>query len=189
MHPQAFSYAAKALAAEGIKGKRILEIGSLDVNSTEQGLSLRDFCDSALMYWGIDEQDGPGVDQAATAAKYDGKGKFDIVISTEALEHTPEPRDILDCAWRALKPGGVLVLTCAGPGRAPHNCDGGAWAGVEHYANIEPDALRGWLADGGWRHIAVEYNDVTRDVYATATKLSGEQTGHSASRARRSPSQ
>src|SRR5262245_60753025 len=102
MHPPAFAYATKALAAEGVKGKSILEIGSLDVNSTEQGLSLRTFCDSAALYHGIDEQDGPGVDNVMGAADYDGEGAFDIAISTEALEHTPEPREILECAWRAL---------------------------------------------------------------------------------------
>lgn len=172
MHPAAYAYVSQALIAEGVKGKRILEIGSLDVNSTEQGLSLRMLCAAAGRYHGIDEQDGDGVDQVASAADYDGKGVFDIVISTEALEHTPEPRDILDCAWRALRSGGALILTAAGPGRPAHNCDGTPWSGAEHYANIDPAVLSAWLKDAGWIEYDVTYNDVAKDVYATATKPS-----------------
>ncbi len=168
MHPSAYNYTVRQLIAIGISGKRILEIGSLDVNSTEQGLSLRALCEGASAYIGIDEQIGLGVDVVCSARDYDGKAVFDIAISTEALEHAPDPTEIIACAWRALRLGGVLLLTAAGPERAPHNCDGTGWSGVEHYANIEPAQLRAWL--DGWDDVRVEHNVSLGDVYAYARK-------------------
>jgi len=172
MHPAAYNYATKALASVGTAKKRILEIGAIDVNATEQGLSLRDFCASAKEYWGIDTQDGPGVDDAVSAADYDGKEAFDICLSTECMEHTERPLDVIECAYRALKPGGVLIITAASTNRQPHNCDGTAWAGVEYYANIEPGQLERWLEAGGWVDVSIEHNAVAGDVYAQATKPS-----------------
>jgi SAM-dependent methyltransferase len=168
MHPAAHQYIVKQLLTIGISNKRLLEIGSLDVNSSEQGLSLRALCESAADYIGIDEQIGLGVDVVVSACDYNGKGRFDLVISTEALEHTPHPEEIIECAWRALKPGGALLLTAAGPERQPHNCDGTAWAGAEHYANINPDQLSVWLAD--WEVAEVLHNPGAGDVYARAVK-------------------
>jgi SAM-dependent methyltransferase len=170
MHHAAYAFTLRALLASGVAGKAILEIGSLDVNSTEQGMSLRDLCTDAERYLGIDEQIGLGVDVVASARDFDGAHAFDIAISTEALEHTLEPREILDCAHRALKAGGLLVLTAAGPGRPAHNCDGGPHTGVEHYANIEPNLLMAWLQAGGWADVRVEENTIARDVYATARR-------------------
>lgn len=145
----------------------ILEIGSLDVNSTEQGLNLYTLFPGA-QYTGIDIADGPGVDIVSSAADYDGKGAYDLVISTEAMEHTPRPLDIIECAWRALEPGGVLLLTAAGPGRERHNCDGGAYTGTEWYQNIDPGQLRGWLVD--WEDVEVIHSPSAGDVYACAVK-------------------
>jgi SAM-dependent methyltransferase len=48
---------------------------------------------------------------------YDGKllpfeaGTFDTVISTEVLEHTPEPAALVAEMARVLRPGGTLILT------------------------------------------------------------------------------
>jgi SAM-dependent methyltransferase len=142
-------------------------VGSLDVNSSEQGLSVRDLCREASAYIGIDQQDGPGVDIVCSARDYASATPFDVVISTEAMEHTPDPQSILDCAWRSLVPYGLLVLTCAGPGRTPHGCSGGA-VGDEYYQNIDPASLRVWLRD--WDDVTIVENQDMHDVYATAVK-------------------
>ena len=41
-------------------------------------------------------------------------GSFDVVLSTEVIEHTPEPAHALPELARMLKPGGRLVLTTPG---------------------------------------------------------------------------
>jgi SAM-dependent methyltransferase len=160
----------RALISAGIHDKRILEIGSLDVNSSEQGLSIRALCDDAAVYVGIDERDGAGVDIVSSAADYIPDALFDIAITTEALEHTPDPESITECAWRSLAPGGLLIVTVAGPGRTPHGCDGGA-VGDEYYKNVSAFELRAWLMD--WTSVRIEENAAAHDVYCVAMKPKG----------------
>lgn len=169
MHPSAFAYIKAHTPADAA---RVLDIGSLDVNSSEQGLSLRALFPDAD-YHGIDTQKGPGVDEVCAAADYDGKGRFDLVISTEALEHAERPQDIIECAWRALAPGGMFLLTAAAPERAAHNCNGTGWDGKEWYANIEPEQLKAWLAD--WDDVEVVHAPSVGDVYARALKPKGKR--------------
>jgi SAM-dependent methyltransferase len=152
----------------GVEDKRVLEIGSLDVNATEQGLYIRDLCEGCAAYHGIDEHEGHGVDEAVGAADYNGKGKYDIVITTEALEHAARPEDIIECAQRALRPGGLLIVTAAGEGRQAHDCDGGVYRGVEPYKNVTRSMLEAWLEE--WDVVQVAENTEAHDIYATARK-------------------
>jgi 2-polyprenyl-3-methyl-5-hydroxy-6-metoxy-1,4-benzoquinol methylase len=40
-----------------------------------------------------------------------GEGKFDAIVSAEVIEHLYSPRDLTQCAFKLLKPGGTLVVT------------------------------------------------------------------------------
>lgn len=166
MHPQAFGYVAPRLVA--LAPKRVLEIGSADINSTAQGLSLRTLLPDATWH-GIDANDGPGVDEVASAADYRTRRTFDAVVSTEAMEHAARPEDIIECAARYLVPGGVLLLTAAAPERAPHGADGGPVQTGEHYGAISPAALKTMLADG-WADVEIAHNPAAGDVYARAVR-------------------
>ena len=98
---------------EYFRGKRVLEVGSLDING-----SIRQFfkdCD----YTGLDVAAGPGVDVVCEGQKYDAPG-FDVVISCEAMEHNPYWAETLQNMIRLCKPGGLLVMTCATIGRPEH---------------------------------------------------------------------
>ena len=95
MHPSAYDFAVSALTEADIRGKRVIEAGSMDVNGT-----VRPHAETLgpASYTGIDMRDGPGVDQVMDAAEIPGRlGYFDTVISTEMLEHA---RD-----WQAELPG------------------------------------------------------------------------------------
>ena len=39
---------------------------------------------------------------------------YDIILSAQVLEHVPSPADYLAEAWKALKPGGTLILSTHG---------------------------------------------------------------------------
>lgn len=41
----------------------------------------------------------------------DANGRFDVVMSSDVLEHTPNPAGILALMVRALKPGGVILIS------------------------------------------------------------------------------
>lgn len=165
MHPAAYHYLAPRIVAQA--APRILEIGSLDVNSTVQGLVLRALAPGAAWH-GIDERAGPGVDVVASAADFRARTVFDLAISAETLEHAAQPQDVIACAWRALRAGGVLLVTAAAPERAPHGCDGGPVSPGEHYGAISADKLRDLLAD--WQDVEVQHNPSAGDVYAQAVK-------------------
>lgn len=100
---------------------RVVEVGSRDVNG-----SPRECFTSIDTYVGVDLEDGPGVDKVLdieSAHGVEGLGleEWDVVVSTEMLEHTPRPwRAVVNMA-ELLKPGGRLILTTRAPGFGIHN--------------------------------------------------------------------
>lgn len=156
MHPAAYQFVqdrAKSVSESSIK---VLEFGSYNVNG-----SVRELFPNAT-WLGVDSRRGPCVDVVADAATYEGELKsFDLVICCEVFEHTFVWPDIVKNAARHLKPGGLFIGTAAGPGRAPHGCNGGPFVeGVgEVYANVDPQALWQTLALYFVRHEV----DVLRD--------------------------
>ncbi len=96
-------------------GQRVLEVGSLCING-----SVRDLFDDSE-YTGIDLVPGPGVDQVIhVMGLMEPTNAFDVVVSTEALEHDRLWRDSLLRMFGLLKPGGLLLITCATDGRPEH---------------------------------------------------------------------
>lgn len=164
MHNQAYLYVERQAAALTLPaGARVLEIGAYNVNGTIRHLFPQKH------YHGIDAREGPGVDEAVRAQDFDGKGTYDVVVSAETLEHDSDPEGLIAAANKALKPGGVLILTAAGPERAPHSYDGSPeLPDGEHYKNVTPTALKGWLA--GWEDVVIERDEAAGDIYATARK-------------------
>lgn len=164
MHVQAHDFVARH--ARTVRPASVLEIGSYDVNG-----SVRPLFPSAIAYHGIDVVDGPGVDEVADAADWRAARTFDVVVTTEVLEHAPRWRDILRNAWDALAPGGMLLVTCATDPRPPHSAvDGWALRDGEWYENVSPAPLRelvhGWSAASWELEVALDRGD----LYARVTR-------------------
>lgn len=148
----------------------VLEIGSRNVNGTVRPLF------ECTNYLGLDIAPGPGVDVVADAATWrpeEAEGSwylqlFDLVVCTEVLEHTKDAAAICRTAHACLIPGGYLVLTAAGMGRAAHGADGGPKRIDEWYANVSPEQLRGWLRPFGT--VLIEDDERVCDVRALAIK-------------------
>lgn len=146
-HPEQMQFVAeaRALHPEHFRDAAVLEIGSLNING-----SVRQFFEDCR-YVGLDVVHGPGVDVACPAHLYQG-GPFDTVISCECLEHNPYWRETLARAVDMLRPGGLLVLTCAAgdrpehgtrrtsPGESGSTALGGLWA--DYYRNLNPEDIR-----------------------------------------------
>ena len=163
MHAEALWFVYSITDAMDVDGMHVLEIGSRCVNG-----GVRRLFGGCAEYVGIDREDGSGVGVVADAREYDGAGRFDLVISTEAMEHEPEPQAIVDCAWRALRSGGVFVVTAVGPGRAAHGCDGQPLLEGEHYAPITKVRMRDMLR--GWGNVKTWSFPAHGDVYAAAVR-------------------
>lgn len=120
MHASVIDFLKAHLSVEEISGKRVAEIGSQDVNGTPRPVVLP-FKPAA--YIGVDSASGPGVDVVADAGALGtrfGDGSFDVVISTELLEHVEDWRLIVGQLKAILKPGGILLVTTRSPGFPYH---------------------------------------------------------------------
>lgn len=107
---------------------KVLDVGSLDINGNNRYLF--DHC----TYTGIDIGAGPNVDIIAPVHEYEKtvnsflskikRGffnvQYDVVISCEMLEHDKYWEKSLRAMYKLLRPGGLLIITAAGVGRAPH---------------------------------------------------------------------
>ena len=114
------SFGAINLKPEEVKGKRVIEVGSYDVNG-----SLRSLVESyyPAEYIGVDIAEGPGVDvisKAEDILERFGKESFDIVISTELLEHVLDWRKSIHNIKNICKPGGIILITTASYGCPYH---------------------------------------------------------------------
>lgn len=146
----------------------VLDIGGRDVGGTWGG-SVRGLFPGATTYHVLDIEAGPDVDYIADASTWAPPRTYDMAVAVECFEHTHRWPQICGTAFRALVPGGRLVATMAGPGRAPHGALGGPTPGPgEWYANVDPDDLMSVLKDQGWVDITVDQTG--RDVRAVATK-------------------
>lgn len=95
--------------------KKVLDIGSYDLNGTNSYL----FENSEVL--GLDIEEGPGVDIACEAQKFDAPDEsFDVVVSSECWEHNPYYKESIQNAVRMLKSGGFMLFACATTGRPVH---------------------------------------------------------------------
>lgn len=104
---------------EMVTGKRVLEIGSQNVNG-----SPREIIEpmGPKEYVGIDIQEGPGVDIVMdfSSPPFIELG-FDLVISTETMEHCADWRGFVANLKRVCNQETVLIVTTRSPGFGFHN--------------------------------------------------------------------
>ena len=97
---------------EEFNGRRVLEVGSKYLNGSVRPL-IENFC-STREYVGVDIEAGKFVDVILPAEKlveYFGPESFDVVISTELLEHVQNWRLVINNMKSVLKRGGYIYIT------------------------------------------------------------------------------
>lgn len=163
MHDEAFAWVYAHCTSEPVE---VLDIGGRNVNG-----SIRDLFPGATRYIAVDIREGDGVDVVADAATWVPDQEYDVVVSTETFEHTDVWPQICNTAFKALKSGGKLVLTMAGPGRPEHSAvDGGPLRPDEYYGNVDGQDLRDALEAVGFKQVVIDCRVSPADTRAVATK-------------------
>lgn len=104
-------FVEKVLKEEDVKGRRVLEIGALNVNGSVRP-SIERF--GPAEYIGVDMVEGSGVDLVCRAEELAARfapGRFDLVVSTEMLEHVRDWRRVISNMKALLEEGGILLIT------------------------------------------------------------------------------
>jgi len=104
-------FAAKNLNKEEIIKKKVLEVGSYNING-----SIRPLIESwkPKEYIGVDIIRGVGVDficDANNLIEKFGKNSFDVVIATEVLEHVKDWKRVISNIKNVCKPNGIILIT------------------------------------------------------------------------------
>ena len=184
MHPEArlfVEYCARVFKDHFVgASSSVLDVGSGDINGNNSI-----YFEKCASYVGCDVVPGPNVHVVSPCHLLEyPPGSFDVVISTECLEHDMHYRESLIKITELLRPGGLLIITCATTGRPEHGTIrtsvqdslttqlGGAWA--EYYKNLTYEDIDQALPGGGlqtWYTPLRSYiNTKSRDLYLVAVR-------------------
>ena len=117
MHQQArdFSLFVKNILLDYFINKRVLDVGSGDINGNNR------FLFENCEYNGNDVIEAPNVTLVSKTKDLPFQDNtFDTIISTECFEHDPEYKESILKIYNMLKPGGLFCFTCASTDRAEH---------------------------------------------------------------------
>ncbi len=131
------------LKKEEINNKKVLEVGSKYVNGSVRPIIEKFF--QPEKYVGIDIEQGKFVDEVLPAEKlieHFGQQSFDIVISTELLEHVKDWRIVIHNMKGVLKEGGYLYITTRSKGFPYHSYPYDFWRyEIDDMKNIFSDFI------------------------------------------------
>ena len=128
MHPSIIDVFERGLLTpDDVAGKRVIEVGSCDVNG-----SVRPIIEALVpaSYLGVDSTEGPRVDRVVdctTLVDTFGFDSYDVVVTTEMLEHVRDWKACVANLAGIVTEGGVLVITTRSPGFPYHGFPEDHW--------------------------------------------------------------
>jgi len=121
MHKSVMDWARVVVTEFGLQDKNTLEVGSYNVNGSVRELF-------SGKYVGVDIREGPGVDAVVKAGVLPfADAEFDVVVSTEMLEHDSRPWLSVKEMARVCRPGGFVLITTRGFGFGKHDYPEDYW--------------------------------------------------------------
>lgn len=140
MNPAVLNFVASSLSADDVRGRSVLEVGAADFNGTPRSVLERH---EPAKYMGVDLYPGKGVDLVVGVSflvDRFGPESFDVVVSTEMLEHVQDWRWAVSQLKRVTGPGGRLLVTTRSPGFYYHGYPHDFWRFTEaDFAHIFSD--------------------------------------------------
>jgi SAM-dependent methyltransferase len=156
MHESVMAWVGEMVAQLDLSKLSTLEVGSYNVNG-----SVRELFGGP--YLGIDRAEGPGVDWVWDIEKGPFRNDiYDVVVSTEMLEHCVRPHLALKHMQRSLMQGGYLILTARGYGFPYHN--------PPDYLRYHPEAIRILMEDAGFEIVELCEDPQAPGVFAVGKK-------------------
>lgn len=157
------AFGERVLTRDSIEGRDVLEVGALDVNG-----SIRPYVESLGpgSYVGVDIAIGPRVDAVVDARDLIhrfGRASFDVVLSTEMLEHVRDWPTVVDNLKGVLRPDGILLITTRSIGFAYHGFPYDFW-------RYEPEDMRAIFGD--MDIVALERDPASPGVFLLARQRS-----------------
>ncbi|MFA5815862.1 MAG: methyltransferase domain-containing protein [Bacteroidales bacterium] len=158
-----FILGIKQIHPEFFRDVDALDCGSLDINGNNRPF----FIDSH--YTGIDIVDGKNMDVVTRVHEFNPQKLFHVIISTEMLEHDEYLSQSLAKMFELLKPGGLLIITAAGFGRAEYGTvdhhPKDSPMTHNHYQNVEPEQFASSLPLHEFRVWAISQVDTDIRFY------------------------
>jgi ubiquinone biosynthesis O-methyltransferase len=114
-----------------------------------------------------------GVAASGRGAEASGTPLFDVVVSSEVIEHVNEPKSFVQAAARCVRPGGAMMMTTIdrtalsylGAIFAAEQLAGLVPPGTHDYAKlVRPSELREWMQQAGLtpqKPVPLFYNPLT----------------------------
>jgi SAM-dependent methyltransferase len=135
-----------------INQKRIIDVGSQDINGSFRDIIIKH---NPSEYIGIDFAEGKGVDRVLSiydCADVYGEQSFDIVISTETIEHIEDWRSGINNLKKLTKIGGIILLTSRSKGFGMHGFPHDHWRyEISDISEIFSNWNINILVEDGWR--------------------------------------
>lgn len=163
MHPSVLDFVQRVLTADQVAGQGVLEVGSYDVNG-----SVRPYIESLRpkRYLGVDVELGPSVDRVVDCENLVAEvcaDAWQVVISTEMLEHVRDWKTCIHQMFRVTAKGGLLLITTRSPGFPYHPFPEDHW-------RFTCDDMKQILCALGMEVLTIEDDPQCEGVFALARK-------------------
>jgi SAM-dependent methyltransferase len=125
--PGARRFVERQITAEDVCGRTVLEVGSRDAGAATRSIVMPLH---PAQYTGVDLVPGPGVDIVCPAERLLDRfapESFDVVISTEMLEHVRDWHRVVHNLKAVLRETSILIVTTRSPGFEFHGAPLDFW--------------------------------------------------------------
>lgn len=165
-HPSVLSYISRAIPPDEVRGRWVLDVGACDVNGSARSV-LQPY--GPAEYTGVDVAPGLGVDVVVNCerlAEWASGHCWDVVVSTEMLEHVRDWQTCLRNLLEVVADGGLLLVTTRSPGFPYHPYPEDHW-------RYPVDVMGDLLTTAGFSIVDLRADPEQPGVFVTARRPFG----------------